>query len=355
MKKGADINQVVDKDGNNILGYLGANCNEGQLLSWYVDNKGDINFQNSRGETVFHQAFKNKNEWEYGWMGPKQISQVCGLLIEAGINLSLAAKDGNHAIHTLCKWSENEGLHPLELLAMILQAAPEERYALDGEEHSCAYICSAAGKMPLLKMILNEWDASKGSPGTPGKLIESICKAAASAGYSTKEQRKTLEEISMLAIELFLPYFGNDAEQRRQAFLCEEQGKTPLHALARSSPWLPEALVKAAIIKEEDLVILDSQGVSVVVLAAQTQLFCELHDACYSLNEEKMIDLLYNQFHTPENLPVSGDLILEAFLQGLAQKTHSEQKVPPEQQTRLLSKLLEFGLDPNCILSLKSF
>lgn len=343
LEKGANINQTVDTCGNNILGFLGLHFNDAQLLSWYLNHQGEVNFQNNSGQTFFHLLANDDTD---PWTNEFTL-EIAKKLIHAGIDLSVADTDGNHPIHVLCNC--NEGGNQ-DLLKLLLQTAPKERYVLDAKGHSCAYLCCAGGNTSLLKIIMGDWDRSIASPGTPDELIESVCKFAPVFGYSPDQQHRILEERSMPAIHSFLPYLGDNEEQRRQAFIHEEKGTTQLHALARVSPWLPETLVKDSIIKEDDLQIKDSDGISVADLVTTIKAYCDFYHACYVLDKTQMFALL-EQYQTPDKLPVSKNLLLDAFLLGVFDAFQAGKKVSVEVQMSMLSKLLEFGLDPNYVLS----
>lgn len=349
LEKGADINQVVDGDGNNILGSLGLDFDGSELFKWYLNNKGFVNFQNNKGQTFLHQLAKETLWTESG------ILEIANALIKAGADLKIADKEGHRVIHIICKQAQllvnNHWTAPGEgFLKCILQHAPDERYHIDGHGHSCVYLCSAAGNIPLLKIILDQWDEKKGFPDAPRMLLKSVCEANAVAGYSVEKQHEVLESISLPIIKLLLPYLGSDQKEIRESFTLLEEGTTPLHELARTSPWLPEALVQADIIKKEDLEVIDGRGITVTMIVDFTKDFCALYDACFAL-DEKAIGAFLHKFEIPAGLPVSGDFLLGALLQGLAQQYDSEKPMPIEQQTCLLSKLLNFGIDPNCVLS----
>jgi len=341
LNHNAQLEQKVDNNGNNIVGTLGLGFCSRKLLTWYLSHKGDVNFQNNNDESFFHLLAKSA---QYP-MDNSTAKKLALQLIEAGIKLDLKDKKGNSAIHLLCTPYGYE-----DLLNILLEKAPDQRYVLNGEGKSTAYLCASCGNIKMLSTLMFNWDPEK-TPGTPSELIESIETVCSLSGYSTSKQVEALNHTIVPTINQLYNYLGKDSKEIRQAFIREEEGSTPLHSLARLSPWLPETLVSRGIIKSEDLEIKDRRGMTVADYLLATKRFCTFYDACYSQDEENMKALIA-EFKTPDKLPVDAKILLEALLRGFYDLNNNyTNAVKPERQCSLLTLLLDFGIDVNCHLS----
>lgn len=335
LAKGADLNQIVDDAGNNVVSFILPHCPPLKtLFNWYLKHNGDINFQNKAGNTYLHLLLKG---------GPGSNEGLKWFMDLPNVDFSLANADGEHPIHFLIKF-QCAGCYPENeaLLKFLLEKAPQERFAKDGHGHSLLYFCTALGDLLSLQTILQAWDDHPAD--APLDLVNAMIGLFSQGShYSVADQQTKLEATFFPIMNLLLPYLGKDAHERRHVFIQKEQKATPLHYIAKECPWLIDSMLKANIIEAEDLDIQDQSGVSVKALATQMTNNYELIDACYSLKKDKVLHLI-SQMERPDVLDSSFNILLHAVLAGL---NNSDSRPSDEECQAILNTVVQLGIDLN--------
>lgn len=342
VQKGAKVNLIFGpKEDNFISSIAHTSLFSSLVFHWYFKNRGDMNFQNGDGNSFLHLVLYRPN-----------IAPICNIaaaaeLVKMNIDVSLANKKGDHPIHLLCRYGYSE--EALDLLKALLEKAPDELCATDGEGRTPLYWSIRTGKLSFIKTILAAKNIES-SKENFNELLKSFIAFIAEdsrkfkyVGNNTEFNQKLIEGsftgkyVPILNSIISLAEYT--CKNLRSVLIVHEGDSTLLHHLAKSCPFILDYFLKEKYILLEDLQLINSQGETVRSIANRTNNTFLLAIACYNhdvdavrklMNEDISLD-----FRVDDNVP-----LLHATFKGC--NLHGWKT-----GLQIFNLLLAKGIDPN--------
>lgn len=341
---GADLNQVYGPDANNVITSLAWYPIVEDILPWYVKNKGDINFRNGNGDTALHLYLDRQ---------PPTYERFSCWLIENGADVTLANNREEHPIHILCRESYILG-GVNTILSALLEKAPQEIDARDGEGHTPLYWCVRTNKPDLMETIFAHWNKIKYSI-EPLELLHAYAEFIAedsrilfskkndSQIFSKKDVEDKINQQYMPLLKAILPSVQGANEGLRKLLITSKEGQSTLLArFAEKCPWILDSLLENNYILPEDLKIENTKGETVAAIGKKTSDSFLLLMACYNLDKITALGLLN------EDVDLSIQTQDKQSLLHLLILGCQNEKNKWEVGFKIFLELLKKGANPNC-------
>lgn len=351
IELGANLNQVFGTSANSIPGFFIKNVIGTSIIPWFLTHHGDLNIQDGDGNSLLHLSL-----YLPGLYPPTQFSAV-DHLIEAGINLTLANKRGEHSIHTLCCYGLNDEKTD-NVLKTILEKAPEELNAQDGEGETPLDLSIRTGKQLFIDTIKTKLEPSHLESLSEkahvyllnfADYIHGDCRKIQWQG-DTKDFSKEFIENSLTKkyiplLSSILPFVGTTPEGLRNLLIAHDAHQTTLlHKVANSCPWILDHLLEQQYIQEQDLQLKNEHGVTVETVGTITNNSFLLMIACYHLDKKTAKEMLEKEVSLDVCIDRNKSLLHVTIERSL--NSHDSQR---QAGFEIFEKLLAKGANPNAV------
>lgn len=294
VQKGTKIDRVFGLKNDNVISGMRFPLSFlSEVLTWYLNKGGDINFKNGEGNSFLHLALN------IPYMVPRSDIQAATQFVANGIDVSFLNLSGDHPIHLLCHYGDNND-EANTLLKSILEKAPTELNARDGNGHTPLYWSIRTGKQLFINTITEAKfesifsDERKYLDAFVAFINEDVRQflfdRSGEWDYSKKILEKKCTKIYMPMLESILPFVGGSKENLRKLLIAKHEGTTMLHHFA-TTPILG-FLDNEDYIFRDDFFLKNDAGETVLSIAEKTDNSFLLIVACYNLNKEDVKELL---------------------------------------------------------------